>query len=144
MLEIHADNGDLIAIIVHSSFRPVGVNFVSREFEPLQLGISGYSAGDEVLPHTHNERRILIEQVQEIIYLEHGRASISFFDRDHQIIKTEIIETGDMAFFIDGGHGISFLEDTRLIEVKQGPYVSKKVDKRLIDTEKSLGGPDTK
>jgi hypothetical protein len=34
--------------------------------------------------------------------------------------------------FLDGGHGFEVLEDTKLIEVKQGPYPGKDKDKELI------------
>jgi len=38
---------------------------------------------------------------------------------------TRILEEGDILFLINGGHGFKMLEDSVLLEIKQGPYLGK-------------------
>jgi hypothetical protein len=33
-----------------------------------------------------------------------------------------VLETGDVILLVSGGHGFEMLEDSEMIEVKQGPY----------------------
>ena len=42
MEEIKSDDGTIIAIVVKSEFEKDGVNFVSKQDFPLQLGFSSY------------------------------------------------------------------------------------------------------
>ncbi|MCZ2140280.1 MAG: hypothetical protein LC096_02690, partial [Bacteroidia bacterium] len=37
-------------------------------------------------------------------------------------IKSTILHTGDVILLSDGGHGFKMLEESEIIEVKQGPY----------------------
>jgi hypothetical protein len=39
---------------------------------------------------------------------------------------------GDTIFFVAGGHGFTMLEDSKIIEVKQGPYFGKDKDKLML------------
>lgn len=48
-------------------------------------------------------------------------------------IRAVELLTGDTIFLVDGGHGFEMLEDTKIIEVKQGPYLGKDEDKRMIE-----------
>ena len=38
------------------------------------------------------------------------------------LIATRELATGDVMLMVGGGHGFRMLEDTVLLEVKQGPY----------------------
>ena len=40
---------------------------------------------------------------------------------------------GDTIILLAGGHGFNILEDTKMIEVKQGPYLSQAEDKVLLE-----------
>ena len=49
-----------------------------------------------------------------------------FFDVDQVYIISEVLEEGDFIILISGGHGFKMLEETEIVEVKQGPYIEKK------------------
>ena len=54
-----------------------------------------------------------------------------------------MLEAGDVALLIEGGHGFEVIEDVEMIEVKQGPYAGEQDKTRFkgIDaTEVILGG----
>jgi hypothetical protein len=45
------------------------------------------------------------------------------------------LRQGEILFHIRGGHAFRFLEPTRLIEVKSGPYLGREKDKVLLGTD---------
>jgi len=114
MERIKSKDGKTIAIVVRKDFKKGGVNFISDPDFPLQLGISNYKKDEEIKAHFHIENEIKINKIQEKF-------------------KSIELTTGDIIFFIDGGHGFNMLEETDIIEVKQGPYFGKDKDKRMIE-----------
>ncbi len=131
--EIKSDDGRTIAIVVKRDFKKDGVNFVSKQDFPLQLGISSYKKGDEIKAHLHIQKEIKINKIQEVVYIERGRTMVGLYDLNGRKFKSVELSDGDTIFFVDGGHGFEMLEDTKIIEVKQGPYFGKDKDKRLIE-----------
>ena len=132
MENIESKDGKTIAIIVRNDFKKNGVNFVSEPHFPLQLGINNYGKGDKIKPHIHLDRETTIKALQEIVYIKSGSAIVNLYDSD-KLFKSLKLSTGDLIFFVSGGHGLEMLEDTTIIEVKQGPYFGKNKDKVLIE-----------
>jgi hypothetical protein len=130
--KINSDAGDLIAIIIPKDFGNEGINFISEENFPMQVGISIYNKGNKIKAHYHQKRKIEIERIQEIIYLQKGRVKVDLFDLNNEKFESAELDEGDTIFFVDGGHGFEILEDTKIIEAKQGPYLGRDVDKKEI------------
>ena len=133
MEEIKADDGKIIAIIVKSEFKKEGVNFVSKQDYPLQLGISSYKEGETIKAHFHIEKEIRINKIQEVVHIKSGRAMVNLYDLNGEKFKSVELSEGDTILFVDGGHGFEMREDTKILEVKQGPYFGKDKDKRMIE-----------
>ena len=133
MEEIKSEEGKIIAIVVKREFEKDGVNFISKEDYPLQLGISGYKKGDRIKAHFHIEKEIVINKIQEVVHIESGRTVVDLYDLNGKKIKSIELSDDDTIFFVDGGHGFEMLEDTKILEVKQGPYFGKDKDKRMIE-----------
>lgn len=132
MKEIRSD-GETLAIVIKKGFGKNGVNFVSKESFPLQLGISNYKKGVKVKPHFHLQKRVFIETIQEVVHIERGEVLVDIYNLDGQKSDSIKLSKGDTIFFVGGGHGFEMLENTRIIEVKQGPYFGKKNDKKMIE-----------
>jgi len=126
-------NGKTIAIVVKANFAKKGVNFVSKENFPLQLGISCYKEGETIRSHVHVDKKLEINEVQEIVHFEYGRAIVDLYKLNGEKFKSVELSEGDTIFFVEGGHGFTMLEDTKLIEVKQGPYLGKDNDKLMLE-----------
>jgi len=133
MEEIKSDDGKIIAIVVKREFEKDGVNFVSKQDFPLQLGISSYKKGATIKAHFHIEKEIRINKIQEVVHIKRGRTMVNLYGLDGKKFKSVELSEGDTIFFVDGGHGFEMLEDTKIIEVKQGPYFGKDKDKRMIE-----------
>jgi hypothetical protein len=131
--KIKSPDGKTIAIVVRANYKKNGVNFMSQEDYPLQLGISSYKEGDKIRSHRHINKKLVIDKIQEIVHFESGRALINLYDLNATKFKSIKLSMGDTIFFVDGGHGFTMLEDTKLIEVKQGPYLGKNQDKMMIE-----------
>lgn len=130
--EIISDDGAIIAIVVRKEHYEEGVNFISKDEYPLQLGVSIYKKGNKIKPHFHLEKDIIIDKIQEVVHIDCGKAIVNLYDSYDNNFKSVELSTGDTIFFIDGGHGFEMLEETKIIEVKQGPYDGKILDKKII------------
>ena len=126
-------NGDIYALVVTpEDFRP-GCRFFSAPEWPLQLGMLTSSQGHEISPHLHlkHEGR-LVQSTQEFLLVVSGRMEIDFYDESARCFYTDTILPGEAVLQVKGGHGFRFPEVTRLIEIKQGPYLGKEKDKVAI------------
>ena len=67
-----------------------------------------------------------------MLYVEKGKMKVLFYSGDGKKISEEILEKGDLVNLIHEYHGFEFLEKSRIIYVKQGPYKDKKTDKKIL------------
>jgi hypothetical protein len=47
---------------------------------------------------------------------------VDFYDEEQNYFESRILERGDVILLSFGGHGFVMLEESEMIEVKQGPY----------------------
>ncbi len=128
--EVEAD-GQILAVIVRKSFNKPGFNFVSPIGFPLQLGVSIRKKGEHVKPHRHMQFKELRNiPAQELLYVESGKLEINVFHNKKKY-KTAILGGGDM-ILLNCGHEVKFLKGTKMIELKQGPYRGKDVEKEYF------------
>jgi hypothetical protein len=58
----------------------------------------------------------------EVLVVRDGLCELDVFDDDRELVATRQLRRGDVMVMVGGGHGFRLLEDTVLLEVKQGPY----------------------
>ena len=106
-------------------------NFLTGEQNPLQLGMNFYQAGEVIKAHYHLQRKIETNSVvQEFLLIGAGRAFLRLYDAaDQSEFTGRQLETGDMVLLLAGGHGLDVQEDTKIVEIKLGPYDGKTKDK---------------
>ena len=64
----------------------------------------------------------LTECTSEVLVIKAGRCVIDIYDDGKQLIASRELRVGDVVLMVGGGHGFRMLEDTVLLEIKQGPY----------------------
>lgn len=133
-IETIADGNEIIAIIVHGNAPISGNNFFTKEGDPLQFGVNVYETGYESRPHVHVMPETMICNSQEMLHVDSGKLELSLFTKDGIYLCSRVLISGDSVFFASGGHGIKFMEPTKIIEVKQGPYLGVSKDKKFIKT----------
>ena len=116
-------DGEILAIIVRSSFRREGIEFFTPEHFSQQLGYMKRPKGYTVEPHIHNFIPREVSFTQEVLFIKSGKVRIDFYDGNKEYFESKILESGDIILLAHSGHGLMMLEESELIEVKQGPYI---------------------
>jgi mannose-6-phosphate isomerase-like protein (cupin superfamily) len=115
--------GDITyALLMKSVSQPDGVRFLTEQQDNFQVGFMNRPAGYEVKPHTHPPYDRSLTTTSEFLLIQEGRVKIQVFDDAWEILCEEELVTGDSLIFFRGGHALTMLEPTKMIEVKQGPY----------------------
>ena len=113
----------LIAVIFRKNIAVDGVKFLTDKSNPFQLGIHSRKKGTALPPHVHKiEKPLTIKSIQEILYVVSGKVKVSLYGTNGKKIKSKTLLSGDSILLVSGGHGVDFLESSRIFEVKQGPY----------------------
>jgi len=136
MIERIEQDGKLLALIIRNEFEGDGANFFTSEDNPLQLGIFKHRKGVEIRPHTHKPSTRTIDAVQEVLHIQYGKVGVDFYDGTGVKVLSNILNKDDTILLIAGGHGFKMLEDSKIIEVKQGPYSGVEKDKEYLEVQK--------
>lgn len=129
---IKGQEEELLAIIVRRGFNEEGVKFITPNDNFLQVGVLVYRQGNKIKPHFHKEVPRAVNHTQEVLHIEYGKVEATFY-QNGQATRKCLLSDGDTIILLAGGHGFKILEDTKMIEVKQGPYLSQAEDKELLE-----------
>lgn len=132
MLKRIAKGEVVYAIVVPSTFKKEGVEFFTPQHFSQQLGYMNHKAGYEIPAHDHEIHLRKIEFTQEVLIIRSGKIVAHIFDENRTHIEDITLTSGDVILLCAGGHGFSIIEDTEMIEVKQGPYMGD-VDKNIYE-----------
>ena len=122
--------GNLLCIIYRDEDWVEGLNFITDNPLFIQVGSWWYQGGEKLAKHKHNLVPRKANITQEMVYVKSGSMRADIFDQDMNPVTEVILKTGDLAIMAYGGHGYQILEDnTKIIEAKNGPFVSVEVDK---------------
>ena len=122
------------AAILHSQSEwKEGLDFLTPDVTFIQTGTWWYPSGKILKAHRHIINERTAERTQETVIVMNGSMRIDFYDDSNNIFQQEIVKTGDICIILTIGHGYQILENnTRIIEVKNGPFTSVEKDKELI------------
>jgi hypothetical protein len=111
-----------LCYIVRGGFIPNESTFFTPPETNLQAGYIVHPAGHEIARHVHSpiERRIV--GTCEVLLVRKGCCEIDIYNDDQRKVDGRQLRQGDIMIMVGGGHGFRMLEDTILLEVKQGPY----------------------
>ena len=114
--------GELLASVIRKEADFKKTTFFGSEEQNLQVGNIVYPAGGKIIPHVHRPIERYITGTSEVIIVKKGRCQVEIYSNDKRPVATRELRTGDVLIVVDGGHGFTILEDTVLLEIKQGPY----------------------
>ena len=118
----------LLAIILRTDFKKDGIDFFTPTDYSQQLGYMNRSKGYKIQPHIHNKVERKINYTQEVLFIKSGLVRVDFYKTDKKYLNSKILNRGDVILLSFGGHGFEMLEDSEIIEVKQGPFAGN-IDK---------------
>lgn len=126
-------NKKILAIIARASEWPEGLSFITKENDYLQAGFWNYKKGQILPAHIHLDFPKHSSKTQELVFVRKGRLKISIFSEKEKFLQAVELGAGDTAVLFFGGHGYEILEDgTQVLEVKNGPYLGSKKDRKKI------------
>ncbi len=132
-LEVISDNeGTPLCHVIRHTHAPSGTTFYTPSTYSQQLGIIKYPSGGTIKAHYHNKVSREVTLTQEVLVVRKGRIRVNLYDRTLKPIGSVELMQGDTILLAAGGHGIDILEDTEMLEVKQGPYGGVQNDKTLF------------
>lgn len=117
-----SEDGKMYALVYNHEMTADGVRFLTPTEYTLQVGLLEHPAGHTVRPHRHPNIKYNVGTTQEFLYIETGKVEATIYRDDWSIVTTFIMEAGDFALFVNGGHSFKMLEPARIVEIKQGPY----------------------
>lgn len=131
------NNRKILAIIIKATYNKDGITFVTPDDFSQQLAYMHHPAGHVILPHIHNEVKREILYTKEVLVIKKGKLRCDFYTDEKQYIKSEYVESGDVILLASGGHGFECIEETEMIEIKQGPYAGE-LDKERFEPYKII------
>lgn len=117
-------NGKLVAIKISSM--GAGSVPVTAQEEVLQVLTLKHPKGRIVSPHSHTPKRRETTVLQECLVVIRGKLRVSLCDESGTALKRIDISAGETCIILSGVHGVEFLEDSEVIEIKNGPYIDDK------------------
>lgn len=90
---------------------------------PLQIIILNRDKGAVTKPHYHvNERPSNVSTRHQVLICQRGAAEVGVYTKEGEHVGQVRLEPGDLILLLEG-HSVEFADDdTKLIEIKQGPF----------------------
>ena len=125
MIERISHKGRLFSIIIKASFQKDGIEFFTPDDFSQQLAYMKRPKNYSISPHVHNEVTREVTLTNEVLLVKSGKIQIDFYDDNRSYLESRILDAGDVILLAYGGHGLTMLEESEIIEVKQGPYAGE-------------------
>ncbi len=121
-----------LGIIIRAQFQKNGIEFFTNDEDSQQLGYMNRPEGYVIAPHRHNLVPREVHLTQEVLFIKSGKVRVDFYTDAQHYLTSRVLNQGDVVLLADGGHGFKMLEQSEIIEVKQGPYCGEQ-DKVRFD-----------
>lgn len=129
-METIKDKNKLLAIIYRDKDWVEGLNFITPDELFIQAGSWYYQKGKKLASHVHKEYARTANKTQEVVFVKQGSMKVFLYDDKRTLVCDFIINQGDLAVMVNGGHGYEILEDgTQVLETKNGPFINVENDK---------------
>jgi hypothetical protein len=124
-IEYFRHKGQLVGMCIRGTHAWDKTGFLTPDENYQQVGLLHYPGGHAVKPHAHHKVDRTVRFTQEVLFCVSGRIVYTFYDAEDnwsEICSCEIT-ANDVLCLFGAGHGARALEPTRLIEIKQGPFM---------------------
>ena len=124
-IETIVDGLEPIALIIRSEFDESGIHFFTPSNFSQQVAIMRHPKGKKLAPHIHNLVSRQVLYTQEVLLIRKGRLKVTLFSTKRIHLRSVELTDGDLILLCGGGHSFEMLEETSMVEVKQGPYAGE-------------------
>lgn len=137
MIEHITHKDKLLSIIIRTQYEKNGIEFFTPDAFSQQLAYMKRPSGYVIAPHIHNLVDRQVQFTQEVLFIKSGRVRVDFYNDNRDYLESRELFAGDVILLASGGHGLTMLEESEIIEVKQGPYTGE-MDKSHFEPAVSL------
>jgi hypothetical protein len=122
---------NMVALMIPSDETLVdGHNFFTDNNRFIQFGIWNFKINTKLQRHLHKFIKRETTVTNEIVVVMKGKIMAEIYDSEKDFICKLILNSGDVLVIHSGGHGYEILEeDTRVYEIKNGPYSNPELDR---------------
>jgi hypothetical protein len=131
VIEPITSDGQVLAYLARTEPPPEQTAFVTPDDCNLQVGHIVYPGGSEIARHVHLPIERHIVGTTEVLIVQRGRCEVDIYTDDRRLVACRELQVGDILIAVAGGHGFRVLEDTVLLEIKQGPYPGEAAKERF-------------
>ena len=126
----------LLAIIIYPDYKRNDncIEFFTEPEYSQQLGYMNRPKGYTIEPHIHRPVERTITYTQEVLYIKSGLVKVDFYDNDRNYTDSRDLTSGTVILLTHGGHGFEIIENSEIIEIKQGPFAGDKDKERFKST----------
>ena len=125
MIENVIHNEKLLSVIIRANYKSDGIEFFTPDDFSQQLAYMNRAIDYVIPPHVHNAVQRDVHFTQEVLVIKSGKVRVDYYDDDRNYLESRVLHKGDVVLLAYGGHGFEMLEDSEIIEVKQGPYAGE-------------------
>ncbi len=111
-----------IALIIRATYDEPGIKFFTPGSFSQQVAYMKHPQGHKITAHVHNMMTRQVLYTQEVLVVRHGKVKVKLYDSSKEYIGDRTLYSGDLILLCGGGHSFEMLEETSMIEVKQGPF----------------------
>ena len=121
--------GKTIAIILRRDFSAAASRFFSPADFSQQFGFLVHPKGHIIPAHFHKKIQREIFLTQEVLLIKKGEIQVNLYSKEREFLTSRLLQAGDIIFLCSGGHAFTMLQDSEIVEIKQGPYSGRDSDK---------------
>ena len=121
--------GKTIAIVLRNDYNSEQSRFFSPADFSQQFGFLVHRKGHTIPAHFHKKIQREITLTQEVLLIKKGEIRVNLYSSEQEFLTSRLLRAGDIIFLCSGGHGFTMLQDSEIVEVKQGPYSGRDSDK---------------
>jgi mannose-6-phosphate isomerase-like protein (cupin superfamily) len=124
-IEKIVDGLEPIALIIRTEFNQPGIHFFTPGNFSQQVAVMHHPKGKRIDAHVHNYVPRQVLYTQEVLVVRSGGVKVNLYNSEHKYLCSVVLGSGDLILLCGGGHSFEMLEETSMIEVKQGPYAGE-------------------
>lgn len=113
------------AIVIKGDYDKKGISFVTPDNYSQQVAYMNHESGHRIQPHYHNQIERTVFYTQEVLIIKQGKLRADFYNKERKKLGERVLNEGDLILLCYGGHGFEVIEEVKMIEIKQGPYVGE-------------------
>jgi|TARA_Y100000389_G_scaffold204238_1_gene255774 hypothetical protein len=125
-------NNEIISEIFSLDEIPEGLTFLSQDERFIQFGTWNYKKGQLLDAHFHNTFDRTSNITQEIVIVLKGSLSCKLYNKNKDLIDELIVRENQFIVQYSLVHEYMVIEDSIVLEVKNGPYFGPDKDRTRV------------